>query len=163
MEKYLKNTDLGLPYWDWTNNAEVPDVWADIYPEIKSLWSNARRRVVSDDYKNTNHIYDLTYNPSRCHNPNRNDFSIIARIWPNQAEISASTLFGFIDDAMNEKHFEAFTAKADNAHAAIHNELNCSMTSPGTTAYDPTFWMHHTFLDKVLADRQSNEFYEVRV
>ena len=68
MEKYLKGTDLGLPYWDWTKNKDIPDVWADIYPEIKSLWSNARNPrnppVVSDDYKNTYHIYDLRNNPS---------------------------------------------------------------------------------------------------
>jgi hypothetical protein len=163
MEKYLKGTDLGLPYWDWTKNIDIPDVWADIYPEIKSLWSNARRRVVSDDYENTNHIYDLRYNPSVCHNPNGNDFSMIARIWPTKNTVKAQTLKGFINNAMDQKKFEEFTEKADNAHAAIHNELRCSMTSPATTAYDPTFWMHHTYLDKVLAARQANEFYEVRV
>ena len=35
LEPYLKNTDLGLPYWDWTKNGTIPDLWADIFSPIK--------------------------------------------------------------------------------------------------------------------------------
>ena len=35
LEPYLKNTDLGLPYWDWTKNATIPDLWEDIFSPIK--------------------------------------------------------------------------------------------------------------------------------
>ena len=34
MEPYLKDTDLGLPYWDWSKNATIPDLWEDIYSPI---------------------------------------------------------------------------------------------------------------------------------
>ena len=35
LEPYLKNTDLGLPYWDWTKNGTTPDLWEDIFSPIK--------------------------------------------------------------------------------------------------------------------------------
>ena len=36
LEPYLAGTDLGLPYWDWTKNATVPDLWENINVPIKS-------------------------------------------------------------------------------------------------------------------------------
>ena len=155
MEKYLHGTDLGLPYWDWTENEDLPDVWADIYPEIKSWWSDDYQNQMTDS-KNTN----------LCHNPSsgdENDLSKISRIWPNLSEISAYAQSKLIENAHIQSDFNKFSFEANNAHGAVHLGLKCSMPSAATTAYDPTFWMHHTFLDKVLADRQSNEFYKVRV
>ena len=35
LEPYLKDTDLGLPYWNWTKNSTVPDLWEDVYSPIK--------------------------------------------------------------------------------------------------------------------------------
>ena len=26
---------MGLPYWDWTKNSTVPDLWEDVYSPIK--------------------------------------------------------------------------------------------------------------------------------
>ena len=52
LEPYLKDTDLGLPYWDWTKNITIPDLWEDIYSPIK-------------DY---NHPDFGTYNLSVCQN-----------------------------------------------------------------------------------------------
>ena len=160
MEPYLKDTDLGLPYWDWTINGELPDVWADIYPEIKSFWSNSRKSSVSNDYQGTKHINDI--NLGICHSQNGNDLSSIARI-NKEGEVSAERQKRVIDDANNQANFLEFSIKADGAHGNIHMQLGCSMPSTATTAYDPTFWMHHANIDKVLADRQANEFYEVRV
>ena len=161
MEPYLKGTDLGLPYWDWTTNAELPDVWADIYPEIKSFWSNSRKSSVSGDYWDTNHVKDMK--KGICHNDK--GLSAVSRI--NKREFSANDLLVKQKNAIKTAHehsdFIKFSAAANDAHGNIHLELKCSMPAPATTAYDPTFWMHHTFLDKVLADRQSNEFYKVRV
>ena len=34
LEPYLKDTDLGLPYWDWSKNTTIPDLWEDIYSPI---------------------------------------------------------------------------------------------------------------------------------
>ena len=46
LEPYLKDTDLGLPYWDWTKNSTIPDLWEDVYSPIRDY--NHRD---FDDYK----------------------------------------------------------------------------------------------------------------
>ena len=40
LEPYLKDTDLGLPYWDWTKNASIPDLWEDVFSPIKNYTHN---------------------------------------------------------------------------------------------------------------------------
>ena len=46
LEPHLKDTDLGLPYWDWTKNSTIPDLWEDVYSPIKD-YNNPH----FDDYK----------------------------------------------------------------------------------------------------------------
>ena len=41
LEPYLKDTDIGLPYWDWTKNTEIPDLWLDIPSPVKQ-WNEKR-------------------------------------------------------------------------------------------------------------------------
>ena len=41
LEPYLKDTDLGLPYWDWTKNSEIPDLWENIPSPVKE-WNEKR-------------------------------------------------------------------------------------------------------------------------
>ena len=38
----------------------------------------------------------------------------------------------------------------------VHIDLQCTMEPTQTAAYDPIFWLHHSFIDKVWADRQNN-------
>ena len=55
LEPYLKDTDLGLPYWDWTKNASIPDLWEDVFSPIKN-------------YTHTDFDGPLRFtNLSRCH------------------------------------------------------------------------------------------------
>ena len=42
LEPYLNDTDLGLPYWDWTKDANIPDVWEDILSPVKAMKSKRR-------------------------------------------------------------------------------------------------------------------------
>ena len=41
LEPYLKDTDIGLPYWDRTKNTEIPDLWLDIPSPVKQ-WNEKR-------------------------------------------------------------------------------------------------------------------------
>ena len=47
LEPYLQDTDLGIPYWDWTKNFEIPDLWRHIPSPVKE-WSEKR----NSDYRN---------------------------------------------------------------------------------------------------------------
>ena len=35
LDPYLADTNIGLPYWDWTKDSSVPDVWEDIQSPFK--------------------------------------------------------------------------------------------------------------------------------
>ena len=41
-------------------------------------------------------------------------------------------------------------------HGTVHINLKCTMEPTQTAAYDPIFWLHHSFIDKVWAERQGN-------
>ena len=41
-------------------------------------------------------------------------------------------------------------------HGMVHIDLKCTMEPQETAAYDPIFWLHHSFVDKVWAERQNN-------
>ena len=76
-------------------------------------------------------------------------------------EFSKNTLESYVTEALKQQSFLEFSRPANGAHADVHVGLKCSMAPPQTTAYDPTFWLHHTMLDKVLSDWQSNTRNEV--
>ena len=40
-------------------------------------------------------------------------------------------------------------------HGDVHVELKCTMFPIQTAAYDPIFWLHHSFIDKVWAEKQN--------
>ena len=37
----------------------------------------------------------------------------------------------------------------------VHIDLQCTMEPTQTAAYDPIFWLHHSFIDKVWAEKQN--------
>ena len=41
LEPHLKDTDLGLPYWDWVKNSTLPQLWENIPSPVKQ-WNERR-------------------------------------------------------------------------------------------------------------------------
>ena len=41
LEPYLAGTNLGVPYWDWTKNLNIPNIWKDILTPLKNPHSRA--------------------------------------------------------------------------------------------------------------------------
>ena len=35
LEPYLADIDLGVPYWDWTKNLKIPNIWKDVFTPLK--------------------------------------------------------------------------------------------------------------------------------
>ena len=35
LDPYLAGTNLGVPYWDWTKNLNIPNIWKDIFTPLK--------------------------------------------------------------------------------------------------------------------------------
>jgi len=160
MEPYLKDTDLGLPYWDWTENEEIPEVWRYIFPQAKTT-----RTWTEQDYQRVT-IQSNNGDITICENPTKTecnyDFSRISRgLDSDLYDFSKSSLKSYVNEALKQQNFLQFVANANSAHADIHVGLKCSMAPPQTTAYDPTFWLHHTMLDKLLSNWQFNRRNEI--
>ena len=60
-----------------------------------------------------------------------------------------------VDRAMDvPTSYERFNGEIQNPHNTVHVRLGCVMAQVITAAYDPVFWMHHGFVDKVFAQWQ---------
>ena len=72
-----------------------------------------------------------------------------------QPNLNVNSLRIQVDDAMDvPTNYETFNDEIQQPHNRIHNELDCFMGPPVTAAYDPVFWMHHGFVDKLFAQWQ---------
>ncbi len=47
LEPYLSNTYLGVPYWDWTKNLNIPHIWKDILVPLKQPDSKDYEEVLN--------------------------------------------------------------------------------------------------------------------
>ena len=61
------------------------------------------------------------------------------------------TLGGRVAGALKQKDYKKFSDALSGVHGAIHNKVGCVLRPPQSAAYDPVFWMHHSFVDKVFA------------
>ena len=64
-------------------------------------------------------------------------------------------LSGRVAGALKQRDFKKFSDALSSVHGAIHVELGCVLGPPQSAAYDPVFWMHHSFVDKVFSIWQS--------
>ena len=147
LEPYLKNTNLGIPYWDWTKNANIPQLWEGILSPLKNFGhrsyygqggnGNSRMNQCTNEFSDNRYAMRVT----RAHNR----FSVHGK----EGYLSLK-----IFDARSDRDFRSFSRKMSVAHGDTHVELGCTMEPLATAAYDPIFWMHHSYVDKVFAEWQ---------
>ena len=66
-------------------------------------------------------------------------------------ELKIYQLSGRVAGALKQRDFKKFSDALSSVHGAIHVELGCVLGPPQSAAYDPVFWMHHSFVDKVFS------------
>ena len=138
MEPWLAGTNLGLPYWDWSKDwATIPDLWDGVSSPIKD-----------------SHAFYSYWSTSNCQEGNK-DFS--QRINETQRVKGSyyANLTMIIDNAKKRQDFRSFSDSLSSPHGRIHTGLGCSMGELTVAAFDPMFWLHHSFVDKVFADWQN--------
>ena len=109
-----------LPYWDWTEDRDVPSLWAGIQGPIQ---------------------------PGAVGICSRNGFTSRS----STAQIDRAQLKAGVQAALMEETFEAFWEKLSVPHDELHVGMGCDMRLPDTAAYDPLFYLHHTYVDYVFA------------
>ena len=114
-----------LPYWDWTEYRRVPSLWRNIQGPIQQ--PPGGRRLLGGCSRNT-----FTSRNSRY------------RIRP-------ARLKNQVRHALRAETFEAFSDRLSQPHNALHNDMGCDMLFNDISAYDPLFYLHHTYVDYVFA------------
>ena len=155
---YMTDKSLGLPYWDWSSSEGAngkfpafPDLWKDIQVSIKESRHHSFDGAFADD--------NFGYG-SHC----RSDrFSkIVARITDDELlhenlgseDADFNTLARELNDAMTEINIVQFCDKVSEVHGKIHNGFACRLYGTEQSAYDPIFYLHHSFVEKIFIDWQ---------
>ena len=117
-----------LPYWDWTKDEELPDLWKDIYqylplkPELKTKCGTKpfveRRQIV---------------------------------------KLNSSKESVRVSEALKKTTFGQFSEQIDGPHKTVHSAVGCEMGTSDFTGYDPVFFLHHTFHDFLWAFWQEQQ------
>jgi len=107
-----------LPYWDWTEDAEIPDLWEGIRAPIKE----GERSICGD----------------RGQFVTRHD----------SIRLNATILKSKTRDALDKKDFIDFSrAISYGPHGEVHVGGKCDIEEIATAGYDTLFYLHHSYVD----------------
>ena len=107
-----------VPYWDWTKDAELPGLWSLL--EIKAPMKEG---------------VNSTCPPLRFASRN-------STIWINKEQLKSLTRAAFL-----ERDYDGFVNRISVPHDNLHDSVGCDMGLIGTAAYDPIFFLHHSYVD----------------
>jgi len=123
---------MPIPYWDWYRNRQVPYALSSTNLDV----------------------LDPSYYPQleRVQNSTNNISTSLNRFWKdtlNQFE-AGETIDWWTADGVG------FSGEWERSfHDGVHVDINGAMGSTSTAPFDPIFWVHHCFVDKLWADISS--------
>ena len=68
-----------------------------------------------------------------------------------RAQVNTNELKARVEVALMEETFEDFSEELIIPHNQLHFGMGCDMRVIDTSAYDPVFYLHHTYIDYVFA------------
>ena len=107
-----------LPYWDWTSDADLP-----------GLWSPSEIEAPIKEGVN-----------SQCP-----PLRFVSR--GSNIEIKKDQLKRMTREAFIETDYSRFVNAIADPHDDVHISVGCDMGSVETAAYDPIFYLHHSYVD----------------
>ena len=110
-----------LPYWDWTEDDQLPDLWEGIKAPIKKGAS------------------------SHCEAGKQ----FVTR--RAQIEIDIKWLRDTARTALESENFAEFHKQIHSPHSILHSSVGCEMAASATGSYDPIFFLHHSYVDHLFA------------
>ena len=110
-----------LPYWDWTEDREIPDLWEEIRAPIKE--------GESSDCGGGQFV-------TRFHNVQLNTTQLKRQV---QDALDHNDFIEF-EDALGK-----------GPHGTVHVGVDCDMFNIATSGYDTLFYLHHSYVDYLWA------------
>ena len=111
-----------LPYWDWTEDNKIPELWEDIKVPFKK---GAESRTPLCPPGNINFVRRAPH-----------------------VILPLADLKQMVSLAFEQTEFFAFLEEIINPHNLVHTIAGCDMGDPATSAYDPIFYLHHANVDR---------------
>ena len=138
-EKALQDrvTDVTIPYWDWRFTRNISKAFSDKTVDGKP--NPLYKFHMKFDAPNGQHIdRDTERSP-----------------WDNGEGLPTEAQ---VDEVLNiednDDHFDEFTDEIEEVHDQVHGWVGGAMGVVPFAAYDPIFWSHHSFIDKLWWDWQ---------
>ena len=69
------------------------------------------------------------------------------KIEPKKNKINSTKLRDYTRQAFEREGFEEFLLQIDNAHSHVHRKATCDMMYTSIAAYNPIFYLHHSYID----------------
>ena len=108
-----------LPYWDWTEDGKIPDLWEGIKAPIKQEGVSKRKCEGGQFVEREN--------PS--------------------VQLDKTTQKNIVRDAFDQPNFTDFQTALNGPHGNVHRDVGCDMGKLATAGYDTLFYLHHTYVD----------------
>ena len=135
--------DLALPVWDWTDpRGAFPTV-------VEGVWPSIFRMRNLPPHLCPRHRQEYGERRRGQISPNRNPAD---QRGPQRAPaFSPQTLLRQVELALDKERFEEFSDNIATPHNTVHNHFRCNLAFTEASAFDPVFWLHHSFVDSLLA------------
>lgn len=140
-----KQSNLALPYWDWTQDADdaaMSRVW---HPDFAGGAQRGNRPIQSGPFRNMTARY-----PS---------WHIVRRDFTSgtSGDIPLLWSMGSLTQLVDEESWADFADGIEAAHSLPHIYVGGDMSSAHRAPNDPMFYLHHVFADYVYALRQERQ------
>nr|WGL47534.1 hemocyanin 1 [Physella acuta] len=130
---------IAIPYWDWTKPIKaLPEIFTD--EDYYDIW---RDEVVPNPF-------------ARGYVPSEEVYTVRdvrQELFKTSKDGSHSDLFDLVLSALEQTNFCDFEVQFEVMHNAIHylvgGHQKYSLSSLEYSAYDPIFFIHHAFVDKI--------------
>ena len=143
-----------LPYWDWTEDKDVPDLWEEIRAPLKPpLKSECGADGYGNGYgsKGYGSEGDDGYGDGGGggYGEGSGYKSFVAR--KTNININVRKLKKVVRYALESDNFADFSERISIPHHKVHKMVGCDMGTNKKAAYDPVFYLHNTFIDYLWA------------
>jgi tyrosinase len=131
---------IALPYWDWTSERAQQEGLPTIFAEQTYPEPGTGNQVANPLYKAA-----ISYS-------NPNNWTETSRDPADPS--SLADLAALVQSANREDHYNDFCPAAEQPHNGLHGWVGGSMALVPYAAFDPIFWAHHCFVERLFCDWQ---------
>lgn len=139
LARHLEDPGLGLPYWDWS---DLSWDWASFLD--RNEWSTGSS--FNDDKQAIDHRQRKMLRIE--------GFAQYLASFDKKEEARSTAFRHKVANSMCTDNYRLFNSELEEMHDGIHNAVGGEFDTEVGAAFDPIFWLHHSFVEKLHAEWQ---------